>query len=109
MRLPYLRNISVSIAMNPPNCDLRQEIGPFLEHVNILILRLEYDVFELIPRDLEPRNISEIYKIFKERQIPPQAYLIEGHLVAPTTIHDWMRFHSNIQDPAENSPQVERK
>jgi hypothetical protein len=111
--LPHLQNFSASIPMNPPNCDLRHEIGPFLERVNLLILILEYDVFELIPRHHEPRKINEIYQILEARQKPPRACLIEGHIVPPTTNHPWMRFLSRTKGPSEDDPKtnvkVERK
>lgn len=111
MSLPNLQNFSASIPMNPPNCDLRQEIGPFLERVNVLSLVLEYDLFELVPHHHEPRNINEIYQILEERQIPPRACLIEGHIVAPMTKHKWMRFLSRSRGPEDRKRYVklERK
>ena len=93
--------------MNPLNCDSRQKIDPFL------ILILEYGVFELIPHHHEPRNINEIYQILEGRQTPPRASLIERHIVAPTTNHEWMGYLSLTKSPADSDQktylEVERK
>lgn len=70
---------------------------------------LEYDVFELIPHHHEPRNINEIYQILEERQTSLRAYQVEGHIVALTKNHEWMRFLSRTTGPAENDQKVERK
>ncbi len=108
MSLPCLQNFSASILMNPPDCDLRQEIGPYLESVNILILILEYNVYELIPDELEPRNINDIYGILEERENPPQACLIKGHVVAPLTKYKWMRFLFRAKRPADSDWTVQK-
>lgn len=106
MSLPSLQNLSASIPISL-NCDLRQEIAPFLERVNILMLILEYDVFELIPDRYGLRNINEIYQTLEERQTPPRA-LIGGHIVAPETNHEWMRFLPRATSLAVGDIRVER-